>query len=143
MFLSVQVTACLGRPIARWSILQVNDDEASLFEAIQAGRFDMIPVSKDLKNAKLSQTFVGSKTDTLMVVSSSQSVSVCSQFGNYVRFSVDIPSQQSVPVTLPNAFAIMTASQRRLQMGDNGLHFSKQVVRDSRDRLYNDFTGTA
>jgi hypothetical protein len=44
-----------------------------------------------------------------------------------------------VPVTntFPNAFSIMAASQRRLQLGDNGLPFPEKV-KDGRDRLYND-----
>ena len=41
---------------------------------------------------------------------------------------------------LPNAFAIMKASQRRLQLGDNGLLFP-EVVKSARDRLYNGLVG--
>ena len=134
MFVSVQVTASLGRPIVQWSILEINEDSmtfADLFEAIKAGRFEVISMSEELKKAKLSKTFVGTKTDGLMATSSNQTLRVCSQFGNYIRFSVDLVEEDSVrlPATLPNAFAIMAASQRRLQLGDNGLPFPV-VVKD-------------
>ena len=116
----------------QWSILEVNEDcltFADLFEAIKAGRFEVISMSEELKKAKLSKTFVGTKTDGLMATSSNQTLRVCSQFGNYIRFSVDLSQEDSVgqPVTLPNAFSIMAASQRRLQLGDNGLPFPEKV----------------
>ena len=93
-------------------------------------------VSEDLKEAKLIRTFVGAKMETLMVASSGQSVlKVCAQFGNYVKFIVELPEPKDPePVLLPIAFAIMKASQRRLQLGDNGLPFP-EVVKDGRDRM--------
>ena len=131
MFISVQVTASLGRPIMQWSILEINDDYltfASLFEAIKAGRFEVISMSEDLKKSKLTKTFVGAKTDRLMATSSNQTLKICSQFGNYVRFSVDLPQEDSegLSATLPNAFSIMATSQRCLQLGDNGLPFPEK-----------------
>lgn len=64
------------------------------------------------------------------------------QFGNYIRFSVDLSQEDSEcsPITLPNAFSIMAASQRRLQLGDNGLPFPEKV-KDDQDHLYNDLIG--
>ena len=146
MFVSIQVTASLGRPIVQWSILEVNKDSmtfADLFQAIKAGRFEVISMSDELKKTKLSKTFVGTKTDGLMATSSSQTLRVCSQFGNYIRFSVDLEEEDSVGLhaaTLPNAFVIMAASQRRLQLGDTGLPFAAEV-KDGRDRMYNDLLG--
>ena len=44
----------------------------------------------DLKRAHLSCTFVGAAKDALMIIGNSHVVlRVCSQFGNYVKFSVD------------------------------------------------------
>jgi len=66
---------------------------------------------------------------------------VCAQFGNYVKFVVELPElKDPEPVLLPNAFAIMKASQRCLQLGDKGLPFP-EVVKSARDRLYNDLLG--
>ena len=83
----------------------------------------------DLKRAVLLRTFVGAKMETLMVASSGQSVlRVCAQFGNYVKFVVELLElKDPEPVLLPNAFAIVKASQRRLQLGDNGLPFPEVV----------------
>ena len=69
MFISVQVTASLGRPIVQWSILEINNNcltFANLFEAKKAGRFEVISMSEDLTKSKLTKTFVGAKTDGLM-----------------------------------------------------------------------------
>ena len=59
----------------------------------------------DLKRAVLLRTFVGAKMETLMVASSGQSVlRVCAQFGNYVKFVVELPElKDPEPVLLPNA----------------------------------------
>ena len=92
MFLTVQIVASLGRPLVPWSIVELNDEAitfAQLFEKIQAGSFDIIDVSDDLKRAKISRTFVGSKRDTLMNIGNDHVVlTVCSQFGNFVRWTV-------------------------------------------------------
>ena len=74
---------------------------------LQVGCFDAVEVCDDLKIAVLLRTFVGAKTETLMVVSSGQSVlRVCAQFGNYVKFVVKLPElKDPEPVLLPNAFA--------------------------------------
>ena len=109
MFISVQVMASLGRPIVLWSILEINEDcltFTSLFEAIKAGRFEVISMTEELQKSKLTKTFVGTKVDRLMATSSNQTLRVCSQFGNYVRFSVDLLQENPVdaPITLPNAF---------------------------------------
>ena len=99
-------------------------------------------MSDNLKQAKLSKTFVGNKPDALIVSGSDQCImGVCSQFGIYVKFSVELPEEEvDVPISRPNAFSVMIAAQRRVQSGDNGLPNPK-VVRDSRDRLYNDSIG--
>ena len=96
-------------------------------------------MSEDLKRAKLLKTFVGNKPDALIVSGSDQCfIAVCSQFGIYVKFSVELPKEEmTVPASRPNAFSIMIAAQRRVQLGDNGLPYPK-VVKDNRDRLYND-----
>ena len=141
LLLTVQVVASLGRPLVPWSIIELNDEEVTftvLFERIQAGSFDIIEVSDDLKRAQLSRTFVGSKRDALMTIGNDHIVlRVCSQFGNYLKFAVDISVSPPNPTaTAVNAFAVMAAAQRRQQLGDNGLPFP-QPVRDGRDRMYN------
>ena len=85
------------------------------------------------------KTYVGNKPDSLIVSGSDQCIiAVCSQFGVYVNFSVELPKEETdVLVSRPNAFSIMIAAQRRIQLGDNGLLYPK-VVKDNRDRLYND-----
>lgn len=89
MYLSVLVTCGLGRPIVPWSILEVSDEDKSfenLLESLQAGCFDLVEVSEDLKKAKLKKCLVGVKADSLMVASNSQSVCrICTQFGCYVK----------------------------------------------------------
>ena len=137
------MTAGLGRPIVPWSIVEVNDEEKTfegLFESLKAGCFDVVPVSSDLRRAKLLKTFVGVKTDSLMIVSNAQrAATICAQFGGYVKMIVEVADTNNdpEPAMLPNAFSILMASQRRLQLGDNGLPFPK-TVKDGRDRLYND-----
>ena len=79
MLLTVQVVASLGRPLVPWSIIELNDEEVTftvLFERIQAGSFDIIEVSDDLKRAQLSRTFVGSKRDALMTIGNDQKYNV-------------------------------------------------------------------
>ena len=89
----------------------------------------------------LSQTYTGPKQDELMLVSSSQCVKVCCQFGIYLRFRVESPSTDAESSTLatpcPNVFTVLTAAQVLLQMGDDGLPHRK-TVKDGRGRLYND-----
>ena len=69
MFVSVQVTASLSRPIVQWSILEVNEDCLTFADSIKAGRFEVISMSEELKKAK---PFVGTKTDGQMATSSNQ-----------------------------------------------------------------------
>ena len=119
MLLSVQVVGNLGRPLVPWTIVEMNEQECSfeqLFETIQSGCFDCVTVSEDLKCAILQRSFVGSQNDALMVVSNSQSVlNVCAEFGRYVRLSVELNSAPTKPASLlPNAFDLMSSSQRRL-----------------------------
>ena len=107
-----------------------------LFQAIKAGRFEVIAMSDELKKSKLARTFVGAMANGLMAISSNQTLKVCMQFGNYVRFSVDLPQEdpKGSPATLQNAFTIMAASQRCFQLGDNDLPFPEKV-KDARDRM--------
>ena len=87
MLLSVLITASVGRALVPWSIVEVNEQDSfeKLFSNIQAGCFDSVTVSDDLKNATLQRSFVGNKTDALMVTSNRQSVlNVYSEFGKYV-----------------------------------------------------------
>ena len=146
MFISVLVTGGLGRPLVPWSIIEVTDEEKTfenVLQSMQAGRFEIVVVSDDLKRATLKKASVGSKQESLMVTNNSQSVCrVCGQFGSYVKLTVEVaePEQaaaQQEPEMLPNAFSIMMSSQRRLQQGENGLPFRK-TVKDGRDRMYND-----
>ena len=60
------------------------------------------------------KTFVGNKPDALMVLGSDQCViTVCLQFGIYVKFSVELPKEETaVLVSRPNAFSIMIAAQK-------------------------------
>ena len=127
MLLTVQVAASLGRLVVPWSIIELNDEGttfAQLFQMIQAGSFEIIQMNDDLKRSTLSGTFVGAARDALVTINNSYAVlRVCSQFGYYVKFTVDVGKE--TPVTPPaiNAFAIMAAAQRRLQLGNNGLPF--------------------
>ena len=58
-----------------------------------------------------------------------------------MKLSVELSCDRPEPIPLlANAFAVMNASQRRLQIGDNGLPFP-EAVKDGRDRLYNDLLG--
>ena len=59
-------------------------------------------MTEDLKSGRLSHTFVGATRDVL----------VCSQFGNYMKFTVDVSNEETA-VTAPavNAFAVMTAAR--------------------------------
>lgn len=80
------------------------------------------------------------KTDSLMAASSTQYVvRICTQFGTFVKMSVEIVNMNPdpEPVQLRNAFTVLMDSQRQLQHGNNGLPFSR-TVRDGRDRMYND-----
>lgn len=144
MLLSVQVVANPGRPLVPWTIVEMNQQECSfeqLFERILAGCFDCVTVSDDLKRATLQRSSVGSQKDALMVTSNSQSVlNVCEEFGRYVRLSVELNSAPSQPTSMSlvrNAFDVMSSSQRRLQVGDNGLPL-RETVNSGRDSLYND-----
>ena len=141
MLLTVQVAASLGWPIVPWSIIELNDESttfAQLFQVIQASSFEIIQMNDDLKRSTLFGTFVGAVRDALMTINNSHAVlRVCSQFGYYVKFTVDI--SEETPVTPPavNTFAVMAAAQRRFQLGNNGLSFP-QPSRDGRDWMYND-----
>ena len=91
MLLSVQLVFRLGRPLVPWTIIEVQAEQSfnELFGALQAGQFDCVPVSGELKDATLHQTYVGQKIELLMITSSTQSVfAVCSQFGTYVKFLI-------------------------------------------------------
>ena len=75
-----------------------------------------------------------------MVVSANHSVcSVCEEFGKYVKFVVQVNSEEAAPSTSAgrNAFAIMTTAQRQLQEGDSGVPFSVPV-KTNKDKLFND-----
>ena len=147
MLLCVNVSATLGHSLVSWTIIEVNDERYtfdSLFASIRAGRFDSVVVSEELKKAaKLLRSLVGSKRDELMATSNGKLVlDVCREFGKYVRFSVELVDEEPpLPVTATtDAFAVMAAAQKRLQLGNNGLPFPEQV-KDSRVRLYNDLIG--
>ena len=73
MLLSVLVALNLDRPLVPWSIVEVNGEDQSfltLLKKLQAGCFDAVKVSDNLKRAVLLRTFVGAKMETLMVASS-------------------------------------------------------------------------
>ena len=60
MLLCVNISASLGRSLVPWSILEVNEQELTfkdLFTSIQAGCFDTVAVSDDLKSANLVCSF--------------------------------------------------------------------------------------
>ena len=96
--------------------MEIADEQKSfndLFQSVQAGCFDVIPVSDELKRAQLIKTSVGAKTDSAMFVRSSQAVcSVCEQFGKYVKLTVEIASTPATeePAMLPNTFTVMMAA---------------------------------
>ena len=117
MYISVLVSESLGKLIVPWTIIEFHEEGLSfgdLLSCIKAGRFSVIEVSDDLNRAKLMKTFVGNKPDALMVSGSDQYViTVCLQFGIYVKFSVELPKEEmAVLVSRPNAFSIMIAAQK-------------------------------
>ena len=82
---------------------------------MQAGRFDSVVVTEELKTANLLRLPVGSKRDKLMATSNGQSVlNVCREFGKFVRYVELRDAQLPPPVTASNAFAVMTTAQKRL-----------------------------
>ena len=110
MYLSVQVSETLGRLIVPWTIIEFHEEGLSfgdLLSSIKAGHFSVIEVSDDLKRAKLLKTF-GNKPDALIVSGSDQCViAVCSQFGIYVKFSVELPKEETpVLVSRPKAIIL-------------------------------------
>ena len=107
MFISVQIMTALGTPIVQWSILEIDEDSltfSSLFEVIKAGHFEVISMSEELKKSKLTKTFVEMKANRLMATNSNQMLRVCTQFGNYVRFSVDLPQEDPADMSVMNLF---------------------------------------
>ena len=59
-----------------------------LFVALQAGMFDCVPVTSEMKEATLHNSYVGKSIEQLMIISSTQSVlAVCSLFGVYIKFN--------------------------------------------------------
>ena len=142
MYISCQITVNFGRPIVPWSIIELHHEGSTfqkLFKEVKAGYFDVIPVSDELKRAKLLSTYVGVKKEALIKTSSSQCViSVCLQFGNFVKLCAELSEEtQQDTMPLSNAFSVMIAAQRRLELGDNGLPFSLPE-KDKKDLLYND-----
>ena len=94
MYLSVQVSKSLDRLIIPWTIIKFLEEGLSLgdlLSCIKASHFSVIEVSDDLKRAKLLKTFVRNKPDALIVSGSDQcEMAICSQFGLYVKFSVEL-----------------------------------------------------
>ena len=120
MLIRIQVTAGLGKTHCSLKHCRVNYDHtrisfANLFETVQARIFKVFLMSEDLKGAQLTQTFVGTKADGLMAVSSNETVTVCSQFGKYAQVIVDLQQEQTTPTALLNAIEVMTSSERHLQ----------------------------
>ena len=70
---------------------------------MQAGRFDSVVVTEELKTAKLSRSLVGSKRDELMATSNGQSVlNVCREFGKFVKYVELRDAQPPPPATASN-----------------------------------------
>jgi len=148
MYLSVQIIVVLGRVIVPWTIVDFHEENVTFSEffcCIKAGQYN-VEVTDDLKRARLLKTFVGNKTDTLIVSGVDQLViPVCSQFGIYVKFTVELilpvsTSEEVLDMSVsrrPNAFDVMMAAQRQVQLADNGLPFQK-AIKNGKDRLYND-----
>ena len=143
MLLTVTASASLSRSFVPWTIIKIHEQSytfESLFTSLQASCFDSVVMSDELKRAELVQSLVGSKRNELMATSNGQSVvEVCSEFGKFVRFSVELRDVQLSEAAVPvlNAFDVMTAAQKRLQGGENGLPFPERV-KDGRSQLYND-----
>ena len=95
MYISVQVTIVLGRVIVPWTIVDFHEENVTFsefFSCIKAGQYH-IEVTEELKRARLLKTFVGNKVDALIVSGIDQCViPVCSQFGIYVKFAVELIS---------------------------------------------------
>ena len=147
IYVSIQIVT-FGRQLIPWNVVELCEEDqtfADLFCVIKAGQFNTILVSDDLKCARLIKIFVGNKPEALMVTAPNHRVfTVCMQFGTLIKFSVDLLAELATPVASSpstsqqrNAFAILTASQKQLQLGDNGLPFCVKV-KDKRDRMYND-----
>ena len=115
------------------------------FLRIKAGCYEgIINVRDELRLAVLKVVFVGSSKECLSIVSSSASVhSVCSVFGAFLKFEVEVDKEtstcpiSSVPYMQPNAFTMLMQAQRALQFANNGLP-NKKTVRTQKDRLFND-----
>ena len=81
--------------------------------------------------------FVGADKENLMQTSSTQSVmGVCESFGKYIKFTVDIDEAAGASSRMPvlNAFAVITAAQKQLQVGDSGVPFAIPV-KTNKDKL--------
>ena len=132
MFLSVCVAVSLGRRLVSWTIIEIVGEDKTfetLFNEIKAGKFDCINIDDDLRRARLLKTLVGPDKDNLMTTSSTQSVmAICEGFGKYIKFVVEIEETAGTSTQLPalNAFAIMTAAQKQMQVGDSRLPFLYQ-----------------
>jgi len=119
MYIRVQVTVILGRVLVPLDFHEGNETFSDLFCSIKAGKHN-IDASEELKGTKLVKTFVGNKIDSLIVSGVDQFViPVCSQFGIYVKFSVEILSPSTRPSTFeeimsvnncgwPNAFEVIS-----------------------------------
>ena len=110
----MQVVVSLGKPRL------MRRKPSKLFVALQAGVFDCVEeVTDDLRRATLLWTYVGNKVKQLMVTSSFQVVTICSQFGKYVKLLVEMNDQNqelesAQALTRPNAVDILMNSQRRM-----------------------------
>ena len=105
MFVSVQVVVSLGKPLVPWTIIEIQSEQSfcELFTVLQAGFFDCVNVTGALKKATLLRTYVG-KVEQLMITSSSQSVlNICSQFGIYIKFLVEVASEGESSTVISNS----------------------------------------
>jgi len=144
MYVSVCVAVTCSTVTVPWTIIEVTEDVTFrvLFEKLQAGVFDIIS-SEKLCLSRLRTVRVGSSKESLNIVSDTSSVhSVCSSFGSFIKYEVEVcedtsDSSISKVAKAPNAFSIMMQAQRTLQLGNKGLPHRK-VERSKKDKLFND-----
>lgn len=145
MYICVSVSVKFGPQLVPWTVVELAEDSSfdAMFLKIQAGAFDIIPVSDNLRKSILVQALAGSTKESLNVVSTTASVlGVCGIFGATVKFVVEVEENDDTGSSsslqqLPNAFSVLLQAQRVLQRGINGLP-NKKEERTKKDKLYND-----
>jgi len=111
--------------LVRFGILDIADDLPfeELFSKIKVGCFEcVVKMTEELRLAIVKGVFVGSSKENLSTVSvTASAVGVCSVFGSFLKYEVEVDKQPSmcpsthVPSSLPdyrpNTFAVLMQAQ--------------------------------